>query len=152
MLTYLLVFLTAAIPGFEVLVAVPLGILRGLSPTVAIVIGFAGNASTILLEIIVFHKVKAWWERKKKKNVTKSSKRTVRAENIWRRYGILGLALLGPVLIGSHLAAFLALTLGSSKQQTATWLLLSLGIWSIVFGVLAALGIDAFQWFRHGLS
>ncbi|MDV6378125.1 small multi-drug export protein [Sporosarcina sp. GW1-11] len=149
MLTYVLVFLLGAAPGFEVLVAVPLGILRGMSPVTASILGFAGNTTTILIEVIVFQKLKAWWESKRKKDVALPSKRTVRAEAIWRRYGVPGLALLGPVLIGSHLAAFLALALGSTKKQTSIWLLISLAIWSAVFAVLAVLGIDIFSWIRQ---
>ncbi|PIC83731.1 small multi-drug export protein [Sporosarcina sp. P1] len=152
MITYLLVFLAGAAPGFEVLVAVPLGILRGMSSPTAIVVGFAGNAFTIVLEIIVFQKLKNWWESKKKTDVKTPSKRTERAEKIWKRFGVPGLALLGPVLIGSHLAAFLALALGSSKSQTAFWLLLSLAIWSIVFGTLTVLGVDAFFWTRQKIG
>ncbi|EGQ22420.1 small multi-drug export protein [Mammaliicoccus sciuri] len=149
MLTYLLVFLIAAVPGFEVLVAVPLGILRGIPPVLAVIIGFAGNAATILLEIIVFKKLKEWWESKKKKDVSMPSKRTVRAENIWRHYGIPGLSLLGPILIGSHLATFLALALGSTKKQTAFWMLISLAVWAIIFGILSVLGVDIFSWMRQ---
>lgn len=149
MLTYLLVFFAAAVPGIEVLVAVPLGIVRGLPVPIAIILGFLGNASTIILEILIFEKLKNWWESRKKKDVNIPSKRTVRAENIWGRYGIPGLALLGPILIGSHLAAFLALALGSSKKQTAAWLFISLAVWSIVFGVLTVLGVDAFFWTRN---
>lgn len=149
MLTYLLVFFAAAVPGIEILVAVPLGIVRGLPVPVAIILGFLGNASTIILEILIFQRLKNWWENRKKSEVTKPSKRTVRAENIWRRYGIPGLALLGPILIGSHLAAFLALALGSSKKQTAVWLFISLAAWSIVFGTLTILGVDVFFWTQN---
>ena len=152
MITYLLVFLAGAVPGFEVLVAVPLGVLRGMPLITAVLVGFAGNALTILLEIIIFQKLKEWWESKKKTDTKAPSKRTARAENIWKRFGIPGLALLGPVLIGSHLAAFLALALGSSKSQTAIWLLISLAIWSIVFGILTVMGVDAFFWTRQKLA
>ena len=152
MLTFLLVFLAGAAPGFEVLVAVPLGILRGMSLPTAAVVGFAGNASTIILEILVFHKLKAWWDSKRQTDVKSPSKRTARAENIFNRYGVPGLTLLGPVLIGSHLAAFLALALGASKSQTAIWLLISLAIWAIVFGTLTVLGVDVFFWTRQKLA
>ncbi|AXI01301.1 DNA-binding protein [Sporosarcina sp. PTS2304] len=145
MLTYFLVFLLGAAPGFEVLVAVPLGVLRGLSPVTASLIGFAGNASTIIIEVIIFQKLKTWWDHKKKRDVSLSSKRTARAGAIWRQFGVPGLALVGPILIGSHLAAFLALAFGSSKIQATVWLLLSLAIWSIAFAVLAVLGIDIFS-------
>ncbi|WP_301109459.1 small multi-drug export protein [Sporosarcina sp.] len=148
MFTYLLVFFAAAVPGIEILVAVPLGIVRGLSPIVAIIVGFLGNASTIILEILIFQRLKTWWDSRKTKDVNMPSKRTARAESIWQRYGVPGLSLLGPILIGSHLAAFLALALGSSKQQTAMWLFISLAIWSIIYGVLTVLGVDAFFWTR----
>ncbi|ARD47134.1 DNA-binding protein [Sporosarcina sp. P37] len=152
MITYLLVFLAGAAPGFEVLVAVPFGILRGMNPVAAVLTGFAGNALTILLEIMIFQKLKEWWESRKKTDVKTRSKRTARAERIWQRYGIPGLALLGPVLIGSHLAAFLALALGTSKSRTAFWLLISLVIWSVVFAVLTVIGVDAFFWTRQKLA
>lgn len=152
MMNLLLVFLAGAAPGFEVLVAVPLGILRGMSLPTAVLIGFAGNALTILLEILIFQKLKDWWDRRKQQEEKAPSKRTARAENIWKRFGIPGLAMLGPVLIGSHLAAFLALALGSSKSRTAAWMLISLIIWAIVFGILAVLGVDAFFWTRQKLA
>ncbi|PIC97628.1 DNA-binding protein [Sporosarcina sp. P26b] len=152
MLTYLLVFLAGAAPGFEVLVAVPLGILRGMPLATAVLIGFAGNALTIILEIMIFQKLKDWWESRKKTDANAPSKRTARAESIWKRFGIPGLALLGPVLIGSHLATFLALALGSSKSQTAIWLLISLAIWSVVFGTLTVMGVDVFFWTRQKLA
>lgn len=152
MLTYLLVFLAGAAPGFEVLVAVPLGILRGMSLPTAVLIGFAGNALTIILEIIVFQKLKAWWDNRRQVNEKPSSKRSVRAENIFNRYGVPGLSLLGPILIGSHLAAFLALALGASKAQTVFWLLISLAVWAIAFGLFTVFGVDAFFWTRQKLA
>lgn len=149
MLTYVLVFLLGAAPGFEALVAIPFGIIRGLSPITASILGFAGNVVTVLLVIIIYQKLKTWWDRRKAVDAHTPSKRTARAETIWRRYGVPGLALLGPVLIGSHLAAFLALALGSSKKQTTIWLVVSIAVWSIVFAVLSVLGIDAFFWTRE---
>lgn len=148
MLTYALVFLAAAAPGFEVLVAVPLGIIRGMPPAVSAAVGFAGNAATVLLVVAVFARLQMWRDKKRLENGGTAAKRTARAESIWKRYGIVGLALLGPVLIGSHLAAFLALTLGASKQQTSSWLLISLAAWSIVFALLTVLGVDVFHWLR----
>ena len=52
--------------------------------------------------------------------------------------------LLGPVLIGTHIAAFIGMTLGASKKWTTIWSFVSIGLWALVFGLLTALGYDFF--------
>ena len=52
--------------------------------------------------------------------------------------------LLGPILIGTHIAAFIGMTLGASKVKTLVWSTISIGAWAIVFGVATSLGFDFF--------
>lgn len=141
---YVLVLLGAAVPGLEIMLAIPLGIVRGLSPVAVTVLGFLGNLLTVVLVIVIYQRLKDWWDRRKKEPDQRPAKRTERAERIWNRYGLPGLALLGPILIGSHLAAFIALAFGASKWNTAVWLVISLALWSLVFGILTAMGFDFF--------
>lgn len=51
---------------------------------------------------------------------------------------------LGPILIGTHIAAFIGMTLGASKVKTLVWSTISIGAWAIVFGVATSLGFDFF--------
>ncbi|HJF31434.1 MAG TPA: small multi-drug export protein [Sporosarcina psychrophila] len=144
MVEYFLVFLGAAIPWLEIALVIPVGILRGLSPFWVMTLAFVGNMLTVLILIIAFQKVKEWMEARKKKDGTGESKRTERGKRIWNKYGMPGLALLGPILIGTHIAAFIGLLFGASKVNTTIWMTISIALWTIVFGIATAMGFDFF--------
>ncbi|WP_404404225.1 small multi-drug export protein [Jeotgalibacillus malaysiensis] len=140
---YALLFLAAATPWLEIALVVPLGILRGLSPFWVMVTGFAGNLLTVFLLIVLFQKVKEYLaKRNEKKQTHKENKRQTRARNVWNKYGLPGLSLLGPILIGTHIAAFIALSLGADKTRVLVWQIVSIAIWTLAFGYAAIFGID----------
>ncbi|PID07015.1 MULTISPECIES: small multi-drug export protein [unclassified Sporosarcina] len=144
MLSYFLVFFGAAIPWIEIMIVVPLGIIRGLSPMWVIILSFAGNMATVLLLIVGFQHIKEWMARRKQKKGKSQSKRQQRAEQIMNTYGLPVLALAGPILIGTHIAAFIGLVLGAKKMNTAIWSAVSIALWCLVFGILTAMGFDYF--------
>ncbi|PIC74926.1 small multi-drug export protein [Sporosarcina sp. P17b] len=144
MLEYLLVFLGAAVPWIEIMIVIPLGIIRGLSPMWVMILSFAGNMATILLLIIGFQPIKEWMDRRKQKKGKGESKRQQRAKKIMNTYGLPVLALAGPILIGTHIAAFIGLVFGAKKLNTAIWSAVSIALWCLVFGILTAMGFDFF--------
>ena len=153
---YILVFLFAAVPFFEVVGVISIGILAGLSTVPVVVMAFLGNLITMVLVILLGDKIKNWNRKRKGKSVQiekigqiehdeqedKSTKRSLRAKKIWKKYGLPGLAFIGPFLVGSHLAAFMSISLGGSRKSTILWMTSSLIFWSIVIAVLAHLGAD----------
>lgn len=144
MIDYFFVFLGAAIPWLEIALVIPLGIIRGLSPVWVMLIAFIGNMSTVLLLILAFQKVRNWMERRNMKKGKGESKRQQRGENIMNKYGLPALTMLGPILIGTHIAAFIGLVFGANKVSTAVWSAVSIAVWCLVFGVLTAMGFDFF--------
>ena len=144
MFEYFLVFLGAAIPWLEIALVIPLGIISGLSPVWVILTAIVGNLLTVLLVIIGFEKVKQWLESRNRKKDKAESKRTERGKRIWNKYGMPGVALLGPVLIGTHIAAFIGLLFGANKTNATVWMTISIVLWSLVFGIATALGFDLF--------
>lgn len=144
MIQYLLVFLGAAIPGIEIILAIPLGIVTGLSPIWVIILGFLANLLTVLVVIVGYQKVKDWMDKRKQGEEKEESKRTARGKKIWDKYGMPGVALLGPIFIGAHIAAFLGLFLGAKKSNVTLWMTISLALWSLVFGIATAAGFDFF--------
>ncbi|UOQ48524.1 small multi-drug export protein [Gracilibacillus caseinilyticus] len=138
---YLLIFLGAAIPWFEIALVIPFGILSGLNPIIVIVTAFIGNMVTIIPLIIGFEKFKQW---RAKRNNQNQAKRENKAKKLWNKYGLPGMIMLGPILIGSHIAAFIGMTLGAKKRATLVWSTVSIGAWSLIFGVVTALGFDLF--------
>lgn len=144
MFEYFLVFLGAAIPWLEIALVIPLGIISGLSPIGVMLLAFTGNMLTVLLLIIGFQKVRDWIASRRKKDGKEDSKRTERGKRIWNKYGMPGLALLGPFLIGTHIAAFIGLLFGASKVNTTIWMTISIALWTLILGIATAMGFNFF--------
>ncbi|EGQ21806.1 hypothetical protein HMPREF9372_3166 [Sporosarcina newyorkensis 2681] len=144
MLEYILVFLGAAIPWIEIMLVIPVGIISGLSPAWVMLLAFIGNMATILLLILGFQQIKDWIGRRNKKKGKSDSKRLQRGKKIMNTYGLPVLTLAGPILIGTHIAAFIGLVFGANKVKTAVWSAISIAFWCLVFGILTAMGFDFF--------
>jgi uncharacterized membrane protein len=144
---YVVLFLLAAAPLLDVFLVVPLGVALGLNPTAVGIIGFAGNFLMVLIFGLFFRQLSRWREKRKlKKGITTPSKRETRARRIWERYGLPGLALIAPGLVGTDLAAILALTFGSSRTRVITWMAISLAIWTIALTIGSVYGFAYIDW------
>ncbi|SDD78146.1 Putative small multi-drug export protein [Paenibacillus sp. UNCCL117] len=162
---YILLFFLAAAPWLEVFLVVPLGIAWGLQPVSVAVIGFAGNWIPVLLIALFFHQFKAWRIRRKARKEGRdphevaleaaaaeeqaASKKRRRARGIWERYGIPGLALLAPAIVGTDIAALLALSFGSKPRWVLLWMTVSLALWTIALAVGTVYGLDFVGWFQR---
>ncbi len=144
---YVLVFLLSAVPFIEAVTVIPIAIIAGLSSVPVVLLAFSGNFITMLLVILLADKIKRRRMRKKGKGVNAEvpSKRSLRAREIWRKYGLPGLAFIGPLLIGSHLAALMSISLGGTKKMTTIWMTASVAFWCILIAVLAHLGYGLFN-------
>lgn len=141
---YLIVFILGAIPYIEITV-IPIAVAAGLPALPVSILAFFGNMATIVLLIVLIDHVKRWLERRKeKKGGQFSEKRQQRAQNLWKKYGLPGLALLSPLLIGSHLGALLAMSFGGTRKQITIWMTISIALWTIVIGVASHIGFDFF--------
>ncbi|RIW30713.1 DNA-binding protein [Bacillus salacetis] len=140
---YFIVFVFAAIPFFEAFGVITLGILAGLPAVPVILVSLVGNILTVLLLIVFINKFKEWRRKRKGEEAEKQqSKRAVRAQNLWNKFGMPGLAFIGPLFVGSHLTAFMCVTLGGQKKRTSIWMVSSITVWGIVFALLTHFGVD----------
>ncbi|MEI4828405.1 small multi-drug export protein [Bacillus sp. FJAT-53711] len=140
---YLVLFLLAFAPWMDVSIVVPLGIVWGLQPFAVGLMAFTGNLILVLLLGFFFKQFAKWrTARKLKKGITTPSKKETRSRRIWERYGIPGLALLGPILVGTDIAAVLALTFGSSRRHVISWMTVSLAVWTVIFVVASMYGFS----------
>jgi uncharacterized membrane protein len=143
---YIVLFLLAFAPWMDVSIVVPLGVLWGLHPIGVGVTAFFGNLLLILILGLFFKQIDRWRrKRKQKKGIVAPSKKETRTRRLWERYGIPGLALLAPILVGTDIAALLALTFGSSRVWVIGWMTTSLAIWTIIFAVGASFGFSLFH-------
>lgn len=146
---YILIFLAAATPWLEAIVVVPIGIIRGLNPVSVSLVAFVGNLLTILLVVVFYEKFEDWRaKRRAKKGIEtqEPTKRQERAKRVWNKYGLPGLSIIGPLIIGTHLTILMALALGASKRASTWWMIVSLATWIIIFAVGTFYG---FNWFSN---
>src|SRR5690606_34065274 len=98
------------------------------------ILGFLGNLLTVLVLIVFVDKIKVWLGKRKQKTarvrdvemietqdsegaiVKEESKKEKRARTIFDKYGLPGLTILGPLLVGSHISAFMGMSFGSSRK------------------------------------
>src|SRR5699024_6782853 len=118
---YFLVFSGAAIPWIEEIAVVPLGIIWGLCTVIVLITAYIGNVATLIPVVIAFDKLKLWYVRRRQKQ-DKPSKKSLRAVNLFQKYGVIGLAFLGPILLGTHIAAFIGMAMGARRQDMILWM------------------------------
>lgn len=140
---YAVVFVMAAIPWWEVLLVVPPAIGLGLNPVLVGLFAFSGNVLPIYLIVTVHGRITRWLERRRDEN-DEPAKRSKRASRIFERYGLGGLALVAPVLVGVHLATVIALLLGAPRRNVAAWMTVGIAVWTVVLVVASVVGFGLF--------
>ena len=102
-----------------------------LDPVLVCLVAAAGAVSGGTAVILFGERVKAWLERKRKRE--KLEERRGLLYRVWQRYGIVGWGLLAPLLVGSPLGAALGLVLGAPPRRLLPWLAAGSILWSVVF-------------------
>jgi uncharacterized membrane protein len=147
LLAYLTVLLAAATPWLEVLLVVPAGIVAGLPPAPTAVVAAFGNVATLVPLVLGGDRVRAWWRRRRRRrpeHAPEPSGRGARARRLFDRYGLAGLAALGPLLTGIHVAAVVALAAGAERRRALLWLVGGVLVWAGLAAVATVVGLDAF--------
>ena len=141
------VFIGGAIPWFEAIAVVPAGILFGLDPFLVVLSAVLGNTLTIFVFAYAGAQIRNWFiSRQSKKSarsekaLAKSSRKAEKAQKTFDKYGIFGLAALGPILIGTQFAAAIAVAAGIKPLKTSLIISLATFIWAAVIAVLMVLG------------
>jgi Ca2+/H+ antiporter, TMEM165/GDT1 family len=154
---YLTVLVAAAIPWLEVLLVVPAGIVAGLPAVPTAAVAAVGNVATLVPLVLGGDRLRGWWRRRRctrraedvtggdppAGDVPASSTRSGRATRLFERYGLPGLAALGPLLTGVHVAAIVALAAGADRRRTVLWLTGGVVVWAAIAAVAAVVGIEA---------
>jgi membrane protein YqaA with SNARE-associated domain len=135
------VFLAGLIPWMEE-AAVIAGILFGLDPVLTVLFAVLGNSITIVIFAYGANAIRNWIVKKReKKGKEPESPRLAKALKAFDKYGIYGLALLGPALIGTQFAALGAVAAGVKPLKASLVTIIGMVIWIIAFAwVLVAFG------------
>jgi len=144
LIVYALVFLFSALPLFEAYIVIPVGVIGGLNPVLALAVGVAGNVLTVFAVVFFINQLKEWLAERNRKKGKETDRKGTKASGLFKKYGVPGLSFFGPLVVGSHLAAFFAITLGGTRQGAFLWVSASVIFWSVLFSVLVHFGVDLF--------
>ncbi|WP_127583686.1 small multi-drug export protein [Paenibacillus koleovorans] len=143
--SYLAVFLLSALPWVESAGVVVVAIAFGLNSVLSAILAFAGNWMTVLLVVFLFDR---WQRRRARKRAaggedvtSQDSKKGKRAHRIFVKYGLPGLSIIGPLLIGTEIAAAFGMLFKAPRRNVLIWMTVSLAFWTALFAVAAHYGI-----------
>ncbi len=122
--------------------AIPAGLAFKLDPTFVALFSAAGASTSAFLVLIIGEPVRKWLLRRKK---SKFAATDGKMKHLRDRYGIPGLCLISPFLLGSHLGAAIGLSLGGKKVSIMIWMSISCLIWSILLTAIGTMGISLFH-------
>jgi uncharacterized membrane protein len=140
------VFLGGAIPWVEAIIAVPAGIVFGLDPLLTVIFAVAGNVLTIVIFAYGGRSLGEWFIRRRvAKGKEPESAKFAKARVAYEKYGIYGMAILDPILIGSPFSAAVSVAAGVKPLKVTVILSVAMILWaSAIAWVLVAFGISAF--------
>jgi len=128
---------------------VPIGILAGLNPTLTVVFAVTGNAITIFLFAYAAEAIRnRLLARRLAKNKQGESPRLIKAQRSFDRWGIYGLALMGPLVIGTQFAALVAVAAGVKPLKTSLVITAATLMWASAIALV--FGIFGFEVFDNG--
>ena len=138
------VFLGGAVPWIEAVGAVPAGILLGLDPVVTVIFAVLGNLITIALFAYAGRNLRDWVVRRRvAEGKEPESPKFAKARVAYEKYGIYGMAILDPILIGSPFSAAVAVAAGVKPLKVTVILSVAVTLWaSVIAWAVVALGIS----------
>ena len=105
---------------------------------VAIAAAVIGNVISMLAFVLSAHGIRG----KVKKSDQELSPKRQKLKRMFDRFGVPGVSLLGQLVLPSQITSAAMVSFGASKNAVIFWQIISIIIWGLVFGVLAALGIS----------
>jgi hypothetical protein len=138
------VFLGGAIPWFEAIAVVPAGIVLGLDPILTVLFASVGNIITIAVFAYGGGALRSWiMSRRLAKGKELESPKFVKAQQAFDKYGIYGMAALGPILIGTQFAAAASVAAGVKPLKASVVISAAMVIWATAIAwAVVVLGIQ----------
>jgi hypothetical protein len=139
------VLIGGAVPWLEAVTVIPAGILLGLPPVAVVATAIVGNLATVALVAFGGERVRMWLlarRRRRRRGEGSEGGRASRAERVMSRFGVPGLAILGPLGVGTQLSAAIIVSLGVSGRRAFAWVGASTVGWSVLVALLVVWGID----------
>ena len=138
----LIKFITVAGLGIlELWAAIPAGTALKLHPLLNGAASALGSIIAAVLIIFFGDRLRTWLLKKKEKD----EKNKGRIYKVWKKYGVIGLGMLSPLITGAPLGAAVGIALGASPRRLIIWMSIGIVIWTILLTTISTLGFAIFQ-------
>ena len=132
----------------ELWIAIPVGFILGLNPMAIALASASGAIVGVLIASLVVEKLLAFVIQRLGVDIVGFFKRR-KIYGIWKKYGVVGLGLLAPLLTGSVLAIAIGVTSGISKKPFIFWISIGVVLWSVILTLAIVLGIVTVESLVH---
>jgi len=123
-------------------VAVPMGLIFGLHPLLVAAIAIPCSIAGASIVILIVNPLRNWVRRHYSERNRRGQVRTI--FKVWRRFGIPGLGILGPLLVGPPPTVAIGLLLGADTRSLILWTSAGIVTWTAFMEILWWLGRDVF--------
>ena len=125
------VFIASVIPFVDAFAMVPIGIAVGVNPSLTVIAAVIGDAIAIVIFAYLSSTMrKRIIKRREAKGKTGESPRFEKAVRIFDKYGIYGMAIAAPALIGTQIAAMASVAAGVKPGRASALIIFGTLIWS----------------------
>jgi len=128
--------------AIELWLAIPAGLGLQLGPIATVTTAAVGAALGVLIILILGEHMRNWLL---KKGLIRD-RQNGRISRIWDSYGVAGLGLLAPWVVGEPLGTAMGITLGAPTVRLFFWMSLGIIICSFALTYIVELGLSGFEW------
>jgi hypothetical protein len=126
--------------------SVPAGFALRLPALQVGILSAAGSLTSTVLVLLLGDRIRTrLLARSKKESEPTVAKPERLIDRIWRRYGLIGLGLLGPGITGAPLGIALGLSLRAPARPLLGWTIVGIGLWTVALTLAGMLGSAGVQ-------
>lgn len=123
----------------ELWAAIPAGVAMGVHPVAAASVATLGAMTGVLFVSYLGEHIRS--SLMDHSSTREKAKKTGRVWSIWQKYGVAGLGLLAPLLVGPLFGAAFGVSLGVSRVRLILWMGVGVLTWSTIIAILSGLGL-----------
>jgi hypothetical protein len=131
----------------ELWVAVPAGLALQIHPIATGITAAVGGMLGIMVVALTGDRLRTWFLQRR--TGTFGSRYSRHVSHLWSRYGVVGLGLLAPLLVGAPLGTALGMTLGVPTGRLLFWMSLGVALCSAGLTLAGTLGLIGIQALGH---
>lgn len=144
--TLLRVVTVFGLGAVELWAAIPAGLALGFHPIASGVVSALGALTSSLVVALLGDRARAWLVSRLGFPCGGQGHGTIR--HLWERFGVVGLGLLAPLLVGAPLGTALGVVMGAPVRRLLFWVGVGIALWSALLAAAAVLGLAGFEALR----